>query len=212
MKKVFIIIGVVVGVLLIAITAFLFSMSNYGPKVEEVLHLIEPRIISKEDTKALVVETIGEPNSTAGPAFGLLFKAYFKLKDVPKGKNMVCPVARWPKPLETPKEQWLGIYAMPVPQTVEEIPTLKQPEGLRLELREWKYGEVAEILHMGPYNTEDTTVVKLKKFVDEKGYEICGAHEEEYLKGPSFIRTSQEKYLTIIRYQVRKKREQSEKS
>ena len=205
MKKKIIITGTIAAILLIVIAVVLFSMSNYGPKFEEVQHLTPPRIITKENTRALVVEATGDPNSTVGPAFGLLFKAYFKLKDAPKGINMAAPMARWPKPLETPKAQWLGIYAMPVPRTVEEIPQVKQPEGLQIELREWNYGEVAEILHVGPYNTEDTTVAKLKKFIAEKGYEICGAHEEEYLKGPSFLPTNPKNYLTVIRYQVRKK-------
>jgi hypothetical protein len=205
MSKSAVVVVTVITVIVACIVIFLFMMGSYGPKLEEVKYLLEPRIITKENTNALVVEATGDPSNTVGPAFGLLFKAYFKLKDAPKGKKMACPMARWPRPLETPKDQWLGIYGMPVPESVREVPPVKSGKGLTVELREWSYGEVAEILHVGPYASEDTTVNKLKSFIDEQGYDICGPHEEEYLKGPSFIPTNPEKYLTIIRYQVCRK-------
>ena len=212
MNKSSIIIGAIVAVAFIIIALIIFSMGNYGPKFEEVKYLMDPRIIHKENTKALVVEATGAPKNTGGPAFGLLYKAYYRIKGLPKGKNMAVFLARWPNQLDTPKDQWLGIYAILVPPTVNKIPSVTGKQGLTIELREWKYGEVAEILHIGPYNTEDTTVAKLMKFITDKGYEICGAREEEYLKGPSFIPTDPKKYLTIIRYQVRKKIEISDES
>jgi hypothetical protein len=204
MKKIIIIVGIIAAVVLIGIGFFLFSMSNYGPKFEEVKQLLEPRIVTKAPQKVMVVEAIGDPNQTVGPAFGLLFQTYYKMKDRPKGHSMEAPRARWPKPLTTPKNEWVGMYAMPVPLTVKDLPVVKSKEGLHVELREWQYGEVAEILHVGPYSKEEATVEKLKKFITQSKYEICGAHEEEYLKGPGLLPTNPEKYLTIIRYQVRK--------
>ncbi|NUM64306.1 GyrI-like domain-containing protein [candidate division KSB1 bacterium] len=69
----------------------------------------------------------------------------------------------------------------------------------------WEYGEVAEILHMGPYDKEQPTVARLMEFIKTQGYEVAGEHEEEYLKGPTmFSRGDPEKYATIIRYRVRK--------
>ena len=204
MKKVLIIIGIVFVVVLIGAGFLLYSMSNYGPSFEEVQHLSSPRIITKPSVKALVVEATGDPSATVGPAFGLLFKTFYKIKNRPKGKNMEAPRARWPKPLETPKNEWLGIYAMPVPSSVTSLPDVPSKDTLHVVLKEWQYGEVAEILHVGPYKAEQPTVEKLKRFIAQEGYEICGAHEEEYLKGPSFLPTNPENYLTIIRYRVRK--------
>ncbi len=204
MKKNVIIVCALVAVVLVGIGICLFSMSNYGPKFEEVKYLTSPRIVTKASVNAIVVEATGDPNTTVGPAFGLLFKTYFKIKDRPKGKNMEAPRARWPMPLETPKDKWVGIYAMPVPPSVRDLPVVKSKTGLHCELKEWQYGEVAEILHVGPYSKEEPTVAKLKRFITDKGYEICGAHEEEYLKGPGLMPTDPEKYLTMIRYQVRK--------
>ncbi len=204
MKKAPVIIGTVAGILLIGTAAILFTISSHGPSYEDVRHLTAPRIVDKDPMKMLVVEMTGDPNSTVGPAFGALFKTYFKIKGRPKGKAMEAPRARWPKPFETPRAQWVGIYALPVPASLQAVPDASTKSGLKVELREWHYGTVAEILHVGPYSSEDTTVQKLKGYITGSGYEICGDHEEEYLKGPGLLPTSPAKYLTVIRYAVRK--------
>lgn len=202
MKKITVWIVIIVVALIGGSVIFLSTMNNHGPEFEQVRHLLAPRIVNKAPAKMLVVETTGDPGKTVGPAFGLLFKTYYKLKVKSK---MEAPRARWPKPFETPREQWVGIYAIPVPQNLMSPPPVSSKSGLRTELRDWEYGTVAEILHVGPYKSEDTTVVKLKKFIAGQGYEICGDHEEEYLKGPGFGYSNPTKYLTIIRYEVRKK-------
>jgi effector-binding domain-containing protein len=86
---------------------------------------------------------------------------------------------------------------LPLPKQKKE-----QPE---LQLVNWEYGTVAEILHIGPYSTEKATIDKLKKFITANGYEIIGDHEEEYLKGPGLWPTNPKHYYTIIRYRIRKK-------
>ena len=53
---------------------------------------------------------------------------------------------------------------------------------------------------------ETPTIEKLKAFINERGYEISGDHEEEYLKGPGmFFKGNLNKYRTIIRYELVKK-------
>jgi hypothetical protein len=45
----------------------------------------------------------------------------------------------------------------------------------------------------------------LAVIVLDSGYVIAGEHEEEYIKGPGmFSKGDPEKYLTIIRYRVKK--------
>jgi hypothetical protein len=204
MKRVVVIFICLVLVLVGGIGYSLFSMSNYGPKFADVKNLLEPKIAGKAPEKVIVVETVGDPKKTFGPAFGLLYKTYFKLKGVPKGKAMKAPRARWPKPASVPKKEWVGIYAIPVPPRIETLPSVSHKTGLSIKLDEWKYGEVAEILHVGPYSREEATIEKLKRFIADNNYEICGDHEEEYLKGPTYWGNNPEKYLTIIRYPVRK--------
>ena len=76
---------------------------------------------------------------------------------------------------------------------------------LTVELVTWEYGEVAQILHVGGYDEETADTEALKEFIRSQGYEITGLHEEEYLKGPGFLFAGNpDKYLTLIRYPVKK--------
>jgi len=175
-----------------------------GQNFAEYEYLLEPQIIDKAPQKVMVYEVTGNPNDVGGEAFGALFSTFYKLK---KDHAMGAPIprARWPKPLETPQEEWLGIYAMPVPETVLEVPTKAAEEFPKLKLETWDYGMTAEILHVGSYTSEPATVEKLHAHLAQEGYEISGPHEEEYLKGPGmFGPGNPDKYYTIIRYPIAK--------
>ena len=202
-KVVLITVPIVVAVVLAA-AVYLFTMGGPDPAQFEYLKEAQVRILP--DQKVLQVEAKGEPGVVGGQAFGLLFKTYFKLKGVPKGPKQPAPRARWPLPLDTPKDQWIGRYAMPVPESVDSLPSQEAGEsGLHAEITTWPYGDVAEILHVGPYDREPPTITKLTQFIKDSGYEIVGEHEEEYIKGPGmFSKGNPEKYLTIIRYRVKK--------
>ena len=136
---------------------------------------------------------------------GELFKTYWKLKKQVEGLENAAPLARWPLGLDTPKDKWVGIYGLPVPDEVEKLPE-SDGEGPEVRLEHWEYGETAEILHVGSYSDETPTIERLHKFIEEQGYAIAGPHEEEYIKGPGmFFKGNPDKYKTIIRYQVKKK-------
>ncbi|MDP2913996.1 MAG: GyrI-like domain-containing protein, partial [Candidatus Aminicenantes bacterium] len=116
------------------------------------------------------------------------------------GARMAAPRARWLGGLNTPKTEWVGLYALPLPDQVTTLP----PGSSGAKIDVWSYGEVAEILHVGGYDKETPTIEKLMKFIAEKGYVVAGPHEEEYLKGPE-SGPKTEDYQTIIRYQIKKK-------
>jgi hypothetical protein len=196
--------AIVMGVL--AAGAALLFLGTGGPDPAQFEYLKEPQVRASAGQKVLQVEARGAPEAVGGRAFGLLFKTYFKLKGVPKGRKQPAPRARWPLSLHTPKDQWIGRYALPVPEDVGPLPaSAAGSPGLRVELTTWPYGEVAEILHAGSYDTEEPTIRKLMQFIKNSGYEIAGEHEEEYLKGPGLLfRGDPRKYLTIIRYRVKK--------
>ncbi len=197
---------VAVPVLVVAVPAAVFLFALGGPGPAQFEYLKDPQVRILPDLKVLQVEAKGEPGIVAGQAFGLLFKTYFQLKSVPKGPKQPAPRARWPLPLDTPKGEWIGRYAMPVPDNIDSLPGQGDgTSGLRVELRTWEYGDVAEILHVGPYDREEPTVARLTQFIKDCHYEIVGGHEEEYLKGPGmFGKGNPQKYLTIIRYRVQK--------
>jgi hypothetical protein len=197
---------VVVVLLLLLVAGILWIGSPKGPSLSQVAHLKTPQILEMEPQKVLLVKASGNPNTVGGKAFGLLMKNYFRLKGVPKGgPSFKPPRARWPVHSGTPMEEWEGLYAMPVPETVTEVPAAEGPGGLRVELTTWDYGVVAQILHVGRYDQEVPTVDALRDYIHSQGYEIDGLHEEEYLKGPGFLFAGNpDKYLTLIRYPVKK--------
>jgi hypothetical protein len=177
-----------------------------GPSLEKVVHLKTPQILEMGPQKVLLVRAKGDPNQVGRKAFGFLMKTYFGLKGVPKGgPDFKPPRARWPVEAEIPMEEWEGLYAMPVPETVTHVGGARGGSGLSVELATWEYGEVAQILHVGRYDGETSTVEALHGFIRSQGYVIDGPHEEEYLRGPGLLLPGNpDKYLTIIRYPVKK--------
>jgi hypothetical protein len=200
LKNILIAIGVFLVVAVAGFLIFGYYMMK-GPDVSKYDSLKDPRITQKADQRMLQVEAAGDPNTTK--AFGLLFQTYYKNV---KARGMVAPLARWPRPLETPKAEWVGLYGLPVPASLDKLAETQSTPGYTVSLTTWQYGDVAEILHVGPYSAELPTVEKLKAFIESSGYVIAGPHEEEYLRGPGmFGKGDPEKYYTIIRYRVQKK-------
>jgi hypothetical protein len=197
---------VTVPVMVVVLPAAIFWVATRGPSPAQFEYLKDPQVRILPDVKVLEVQAKGEPGVAAGQAFGLLFKTYFQLKGVPKGLEQPAPRARWPLALDTPKSGWVGRYALPVPESIDSLPRQTgDTSGLHAEIATWQYGDVAEMLHVGPYDREEPTITKLQQFIKDCGYEIVGEHEEEYLKGPGmFSKGNPDKYLTIIRYRVKK--------
>lgn len=208
MKKITkVLLGVVVAlvVAVVALIAVTYYYMTQGPDLSQYEHLRDPQILTLPNQKMIVVEAKGDPSAIGGIAFGKLFELYFKIKDTPKGPGQPAPRARWPLPFDTSKTEWIGLYAMPVPEATSELPLYEATPELNVSLMTWEYGEVAEILHRGPYDREQPTVARLMEFIQTQGYEVAGEHEEEYLKGPTmFSQGDPEKYVTILRYRVRK--------
>lgn len=182
-------------VLVLCVLTLAFVMGE-AQDLSQYEHLKEPQINKMPQQKMLAVEAKGDPNVVGQEAFSLLFRTFFSLK----GVRISPPRARWLNLFIDPKEEWVGLYALPLPESITELPS--EVEGVRIEY--WDYGEVAEILHIGPYSEETPTIIKLHKFIQEKDYQISGPHEEVYLKGPGMASDPSE-YWTIIRYQVKKK-------
>jgi len=149
-----------------------------------------------------VVSTVGDPNAVAGEALGALYGSVYALKFALKKQGRELKVtglrARWPNAHLAPKDQWIGIWGLPIPEGTAELPQRNPAVAVKIE--KWDYGAVAQILHIGPYAAEQPTVERLHQFIAASGYEIAGPHEEEYLTRPT-AKTPK----TIIRYPVRKK-------
>lgn len=194
--------AVLISTVVVASAVFALTQDNTLSQFE---HLKEPRISTRKSERMLIVEAKGDPSIVGPRAFGLLFQLYYSLKETPKGATQAPPRARWPLSLDTPRRYWVGLYGLPVPEIVTALPPHQAPEGLKASLTTWEYGEVAEILHVGPYDKEEPTVQRLKDSAKRQGYTLLAGHEEEYLRGPTMTgRGDPENYLTIIRYRVQK--------
>ncbi len=192
----------------IAVVMFLVAAAVYfitqEPDLGKYESLKEPRIANMPDQKMVEVTAAGDPNVVGGKAFKLLFKVYYKIPEVSKGAPP-APRARWKGDMAV-KSSWTGFYALPVPPETGSLPAVAADPGLQVRLTTWEYGDVAEILHVGPYDRETPTIQKLHDFAAKMGYRIIGDHEEEYIKGPGmFFKGNPEQYRTIIRCRVKKK-------
>ncbi|MCY3773740.1 MAG: hypothetical protein OXG98_17165 [Gemmatimonadetes bacterium] len=199
MKK--IILGVVVLVLAAAVLLAYFAMQ--GPDLTAYEHLKEPAISTRPPQKMIVVEAKGDPNIVGKRAFELLFDLYYDADGVTPWPRP-APRARWPVSPGQPRAEWTGVYGLPVPDSVTDLPIHVAVPGLRASLTTWAYGDVVELLYVGPYDEETPTLKRLAAFALDKGYVVTSPHEEEYLKGPGmFFRGNPDNYVTILRYEVR---------
>lgn len=145
------------------------------------------RIREMKPQTVAVVYTKGDPNVVGeyvGKAlFGAVYGLKFQLKKAGKEDFKVTGFrARWPDAHLTPKSEWAGIWALPIPDGTTQLPA-KVPEP-EVKIEVWEYGTVAEAMHIGPYSEEGPTVERLHKYIEENGYKIAGTHEEEYLTRP----------------------------
>ena len=85
-----------------------------------------------------------------------------------------------------------------VQEAVEQVKTKKNPASLHLvRFESYEEGEVAQIMHIGPFSEEGPTVEKVHSFIDENERQRRGKHHEIYLS--DIRRAAQEKWKTIIR-------------
>lgn len=197
MKKAIIII---VAIILIVAAIGLFFLEKPLVDISQYENLKEPRITEMANQKVIEVELKGNPSETAGEAMKQLFSTFYKLKRYGNNISKPVPKARWIGDFNN-QNDLIGKYAMQVSDSVEKLPPLK---GSDIKLVTWEYGTVAEILHVGAYDNEHQTVVKLIKYIQDNGYQIIGEHEEVYLQGPDLLGMRKPKnYYTIIRYRVK---------
>lgn len=83
----------------------------------------------------------------------------------------------------------------------EELKRKKDPPGLhKARFENWEEGRCVQIMHVGPYDAEGSTIEKLHNFARERGYKLRGKHHEIYLGDPR--RTKPERLKTVLRHPV----------
>jgi hypothetical protein len=165
-----------------------------------------PETISLPDRKMLTITSVGDPNVVSEDIFGALYGTAYATKFKtfkPKGLQMplgkLC--ALWPDAHLKPKDEWTGVWAIPVPDFVEQSDLVQKDPEKEVKLEVWQGGKYAQILHKGHYSEEGPTVTKLHDFIENElkipMKDIPGTHEEEYLTSPDA-----KEQKTIIRYRI----------
>ena len=165
----------------------------------------DPQILEMPSEKMAAVHAKGAPDKVFPEVMPALYGSVYTLKFDLKKKGMPtfkisAPRTRYPDAHLLPKDQWTHIVGLPIPEDTKALP--QKVPNIEVKIETWEYGTVAQILHLGPYDQEYSTIERLHKFIEENGYEIAGMHEEEYLTQPNAKMPK-----TIIRYPVRMARE-----
>ena len=163
----------------------------------------EPQILEMPSQKMAVVYGKGAPDKVFPQLMPALYGSVYTLKFDLKKKGLptfkVSGLrARYPDAHLIPKEEWTHIIGLPIPEDTTSLP--QKEAGVEVKIETWKYGTVAQILHLGSYDQEYATVERLQKFIEDNGYQITGVHEEEYLTTPDA-----KVIKTLIRYEVKRK-------
>ena len=75
-----------------------------------------------------------------------------------------------------------------------------KPAFSRLRLESFQEGLCIQVMHIGPYSEEMTTIARMDAFAQENGYLLHGKHHEIYMGDPR--RSAPEKLKTILRHPV----------
>ena len=162
----------------------------------------DPQIIEMPSLKMAVVRGRGTPDKVFTELMPALYGSVYTLKFDLKKKGLetfkVSGLrARYPDAPTVAKDEWTIIVGLPVPDDTASL--FQKVPGIEVKLETWKYGTIAQILHLGSYSEETANIKRLLEFITDSGYEISGDHEEEYLTRPDAKVPK-----TLIRYPVRK--------
>jgi hypothetical protein len=178
----------------------------------------------------LMIDGEGDPNTSIEyqQAMEALFPVSFKVKFISKKEKsqdyVVMPLEGlwWVDNMEdfTVEDKsgwkWTAMIMQPdfitksmIDQAMEEVEAKKNPDALsKLRFEILEEGLSAQIMHLGPYSEEETTVAALHDFISKEGYEFNGnmpgqKHHEIYLS--DMRRTKPERLRTIIRQPLKEK-------
>ena len=76
------------------------------------------------------------------------------------------------------------------------------PRLADLRVETFAEGPSVQIMYVGPYDQETSTIDRMLAFAAEEGYEVAGRHHEIYIGDPN--RAAPEKLKTVLRYPVRR--------
>lgn len=170
----------------------------------------EPSLIDVPEMQFIMIEGMGSPGESQeyADAIGALYPIAYKLKFLSKGigKDYVVPPLEglwWADDMrdftEGNREKWKWTMMIMTPDWIstemfndakksalEKKPELKESIK-KVRFEKYHEGNSAQIMHIGPYSEEHPTIMKLHKYIKERGGIFDGykqKHHEIYLSDP----------------------------
>jgi hypothetical protein len=184
----------------------------------------QPEIVEVPTFNFLMLDGKGDPNTSSefqeaiGALYPLAYGAKFALKKSSVDVRVMPLEALWWSPgtsiLKTDepgKWNWTAMILQPEPVTPELIEKVRaeamrkkpNPALPKVQLKAFREGTCAQMMHIGPYSAEGPTIERLHAFIAAEGYRLAGKHHEIYLGDPR--RAAPEKLRTIVRQPVAKR-------
>lgn len=101
---------------------------------------------------------------------------------------------KWTAMIMQPKYVTAEDFKAAVEQTKKKKDLLSLP---KIRFESFKEGPAAQILYIGPFADEGSTIQKIHAHIKVSGHQLSGKHHEIYLNDPS--KTAPEKLKTVIR-------------
>lgn len=181
----------------------------------------EPKLLVVEASPFLSIVGRGEPGGVGfTERLNALYSVVYTVKMALKksGRDFVpLPLeALWwaddPKKIltEVPPQDWNWKLMIRQPDFVthelveegkKEVQTKKNIATAEVQLEVLEEGMCVQILHIGSYASEESSIKKMLAFIEANRLEVHGLHHEIYLSDPR--RTPESKLRTIIRLAVR---------
>lgn len=187
----------------------------------------KPALVEVPPMRYLAVRGEGDPNEENGAyqnAIEILYTLAYTLKMSYKGDHqiegffqyVVPPLEGfwWNTAGEKKAYYWISVIRVPdfiqpkdFDWAVSEAGRKKKLDCSAAELLEVEEGLCVQIMHLGPFDNEETSVAHMNAWMEENGYEPdftdTRLHHEIYLSDAR--RVSPEKWKTVIRHPVKRK-------
>jgi hypothetical protein len=179
----------------------------------------KPQLVQVPALRFLCLDGHGDPNTSQAYAaavqalYSVSYAAKFAVKKAGGPAFKVSPLEGlwWAADMSTflsgDKSEWDWTMMIRQPDAVtgdlvarladEVAATKSMPVAKELRLISFEEGAAAQVLHVGPYDTEGPTIARLHEFIQAHGFTLDGRHHEIYLGDPR--RSAPERLRTIIR-------------
>jgi hypothetical protein len=189
------------------------KLDLYAEHRDEYVAPREPALVDVGPARYLAITGHGRPGgSEFTAAVGALYNVSFTIKMASKAAGSDYAVSKleglWWK--EGSSVEWTWQLLIRIPEFI----TKKHLAGAVARLLERKKdemvshvtletldeGKCVQVLHVGPYTAEQSTIARMRAFAKQQGLSFKGRHHEIYLSDPRRIEA--EKLRTILRQPV----------